>query len=70
MMSRLRRYLWKRQKAKAIRNIREGFAFFGIFMVDLTDEQLEKRILDTAHLFGGICITAEEAMEALRRLRF
>ncbi|MFC8686339.1 hypothetical protein [Brevibacillus porteri] len=66
----LRRQLWKRKRKKALRNIREGFGFWGIFMVDMTDDQLERRIVDTTHLFGGVCFTAEVAMEALRKLRF
>ncbi|MED1801805.1 hypothetical protein [Brevibacillus porteri] len=64
------RLQWKRKRKKALRNIREGFGFWGIFMVDMTDDQLEQRIIDTAHLFGGVCFTAEEAIEALRKLRF
>jgi hypothetical protein len=68
MLARIRRYFWKRRRARALRNIREGFAYWGI-MVDLTDEQLEQRILDTAHLFGGIRFTAKEMVEALRKLR-
>lgn len=69
MLARIRRYLWKRRKARAIRNIRSGLAFFGVF-VDLSDEKLEQRILNTAHYFGGICFTSKEATEALRKLRF
>lgn len=66
----IKRYLWQRKKNRALRKIREGFAFWGIFMVDITDEQLERKVIDLSHLYGGICFTAEEAMEVLRKLKF
>lgn len=62
------RLQWKRKRKKALRNIREGFGFWGIFMVGMTDDELEKRILDTAPMFGGVCYTAEDALNAIHKM--
>ena len=64
----LHRYLWKRRRQRALRNIRREFAFWGIFMVNLTDDQLEKRIIDTADMFGGISYTTEDVLQAMRKM--
>jgi tRNA(His) 5'-end guanylyltransferase len=65
VIERIRQYIWKRRRARALRNIREAFAYWGL-IVDLTDEQLEQRIYDTAHLFRSVGFTVKEAAEALR----
>lgn len=67
MLARIRQHFWERRKSQSMRNIRKELAFWGRSTADVTDEQLEHMVLNSARLLAKAGFTTEDAVEALRR---
>ncbi|PPB10886.1 hypothetical protein [Brevibacillus laterosporus] len=62
------RFWWKRRRKRALRNIRREFTLWGMFVDDMSDDELEKRIVNTSRfLVSRTSVSIEEAAQALRK---
>lgn len=58
----------KRQKKRAIQNIRNHFLAFGYDLRDLKDEDLEKGIIDFQEQLKNAGVSAKVASDCLKRV--
>lgn len=57
---------WRRKRALWI--IRDCMAFFGYPIWDMTDEEIEAAVMQSAHIVADFGISAQEAADGLTRL--
>ena len=58
----------KIQKKRVIRNIRRHFLALGYDLSNLTDEELEKSIVDLGKQFKNIGVSVKEALDVFKKL--
>ncbi|MBG9772401.1 hypothetical protein [Brevibacillus laterosporus] len=68
MISAWNRFRWKRRRKRALLNIRREFAFWGLFMVDISDDELEERIISASQIFGGFGFPVEDVIRPLNEM--
>ncbi|MDN9011087.1 hypothetical protein [Brevibacillus laterosporus] len=69
------RFWWKRRRKRALRNIRREFTLWGMFVDDMSDDELEKRIVNTSrflvrgmpHVYR-LSVSIEEVAHALQKM--
>lgn len=68
MLEGIRRLLAERQRRRSLSVIREEFAFWGYPLDDLTDEEIEERVVEAGRALANTGLTAAEATAALRQV--
>ena len=58
-----------RQRYRTLQKIRKHAAWFGISLDHLTDKEIEKGVLDFAKSIQQSGVTAQQAIDAFRKIR-
>jgi hypothetical protein len=67
LMTRWRAARVKAERQRALRNIRETFAFFGYPVDDMTDEALEQGVVRIAQTMSRCGLSVDDAGRALQQ---
>lgn len=64
----IKNWINKYREKRAIKNIRRIAFLYGYDLSDLTDEEIEKRVVDSIKTVSKIGVTAEEMVRSLKIL--